>query len=250
MGTSLPKSSRWDPKNVGQGTLLPSPKQAQYLTIDYQNLGETLRRLALALWASWALTRRQMTRVRRRLVIHHTQDSRIHGVHAHHGRQLQQTLLAVTRPHGVERVVADLRRLQQLPPEAKGKRLVCRQAVQRAVRVDGVERLLAHAGLQAQPYVPVPDVVGVGRPRRGADRQFRLRPGQRRMVAQVVDEVGEQRPSLPGVREVAARRWHTVARLKDVAHSGARLLGKRLRIGRNWQSRHLILLHLASFGIY
>src|SRR5215813_4236057 len=129
MGTSLPKSSRWDPKNVGQGTLLPSPKQAQYLTIDYQNLGETLRRLALALLASWTLTRRQMTRVRRRLVIHHTQDSRIHGVRAHHGRQLQQALLAVTRPHGVERVVADLRRLQQLPPEANDERLVRRQAV-------------------------------------------------------------------------------------------------------------------------
>src|SRR6266508_4752250 len=103
-------------------------------------------------WASWALTRRQMPRVRRRLVVHHPQDVRVHRVHAHHGRQLQQALLAVTRPHGVERVVADPKRLQQLTPEANDERLVRRQAVQRPVRVDGVERLLARAGLQAQPY--------------------------------------------------------------------------------------------------
>ena len=59
--------------------------------------------------ASWALTRRQMPRVRRRLVVHYPQDVRVHRVHAHHRRQLQQALLAVTRPHGGERVVADLR---------------------------------------------------------------------------------------------------------------------------------------------
>jgi hypothetical protein len=106
-------------------------------------------------------------------------------------------------------------------------------AVQRPVRVDGVERLLARASLQAQPHVCVPDVVGVGRPRRGADRQLCLRRSQRRVVAQVVDEVGEQGTGLPGVREVAARRGHTVARLEDVAHGGARLLGKPLSIGRN-----------------
>jgi mannose-6-phosphate isomerase-like protein (cupin superfamily) len=35
-----------------------------------------------------ALLRRQMPRVRRRLVIHHPQDGRVHRVHAHHGRQL------------------------------------------------------------------------------------------------------------------------------------------------------------------
>ena len=93
--------------------------------------------------ASWALTRRQMPRVRRRLVVHHPQDICIHRVHAHYGRQLQQALLAVPRPHGVERVVADLWRLQQLPPEANDERLVRRQAVQRPVRVNSVERLLA-----------------------------------------------------------------------------------------------------------
>ena len=95
-----------------------------------------------------------MPRVRRRLVVHHPQDGRVHRVHAHHGRQLQQTLLAVPRPHGVERGVADLRRLQQLTPEANDERLVRRQAVQRPVRVDGVQRLLTRAGLQAQPDVP------------------------------------------------------------------------------------------------
>ena len=36
-----------------------------------------------------ALTRRQMPRVRRRLVVHHPKDVGVHGVHAHDGRQLQ-----------------------------------------------------------------------------------------------------------------------------------------------------------------
>ena len=100
-------------------------------------------------WASWALPRRQMPRVRRRLVVHHPQNGRVHRVHAHHGRQLQQAFLAVPRPHGGDRGVANLWRLQQLPPEANDQRLVRRQAVQRAVRVDGVERLLTRASLQA-----------------------------------------------------------------------------------------------------
>ena len=68
------------------------------------------------------------------------------------------------------------------------------------------------------------------------------------MVAQVVDEVGEQRPGLPGVREVAARRGHTVARLEDVAHGGACLLGKRLRIGRIGNRGIVLLLPLALCG--
>ncbi len=124
---------------------------------------EILKRTSVV--ASWALPRRQMPRVRRRLVVHHSQDGRVHRVHAHHGREIQQALLTVPRPHGVERGVADLRRLQQLTPEANDERLVRRQAVQRPVRVDGVERLRARASLQAQPDVRVLDEVGVGRPR-------------------------------------------------------------------------------------
>ena len=76
-----------------------------------------------------------MSRVCRRLVVHHPQDVGVHRVHAHHGRQLQQAFLAVPRPHGVERVIADLRRLQQLTPEANDERPVRRQAVQQGDRI-------------------------------------------------------------------------------------------------------------------
>jgi hypothetical protein len=87
------------------------------------------------------------------------------------------------------------------------------------------------------PPGPGPAVVGGGRPRRGAARPLRRRRGQRGGGAQVVDEGGEQRPGLPGVREVAARRGQTVARLEEVAHGGARRLGTRLGIGRHRPSR-------------
>jgi hypothetical protein len=65
-----------------------------------------------------------MPRVRRCLVVHHLQDIRVHRIHAHRGCQLQQ-----------------------LPPEANDEHLVRRQAIQRPVRIDGVEGFLARASL-------------------------------------------------------------------------------------------------------
>src|SRR5262249_4233862 len=54
---------------------------------------------------------------------------------------------------------------------------------------------------------------------------------ERGVIAQVLDQVGEQRAGLAGVGEVARRRRYGLSRREDMAHGGAGLLREGIGIG-------------------
>src|SRR5688572_28692682 len=140
----------------------------------------------------------QMPRLGSGLDLRDPQYVRVHRVDAHDRDQLHEAALAIAGPNRVERRVGYGGLLQELPPEANDQRFLGREPVQRPVRVDGVQRLLTRPLLEAEPRVRVPDVVAVRRPRGYADRELSLRVTQRRVVAQVLDEVGQQGARLLG----------------------------------------------------